>query len=175
MDLANNEFWRKKLMTDFRVRDTNKNGFTSRSDFESIVQRYKDLGVPDQRLKKLNDCYDVICEKLGLADPSTKLTYEEAVANLLKHADIFNDVEKVLEAHYEVIDSNENGVISFKEWENIYKAINNDTSHARGSFDVVDTNGDGIVSKEEFLAYCKEFYLTAEDKLKSSIMFGPLD
>ncbi len=49
-----------------------------------------------------------------------------------------------------------------------------DTVHARASFDAMDANGDSIVSKEEFTAYLKEFYLTAEDKLKSSLLLGPL-
>ena len=54
------------------------------------------------------------------------------------------------------------------------KALNIDKAHARASFDAMDTNGDGKISKEEFVAYHVEFYYTAEDKLKSSILYGPL-
>ncbi len=170
-----NEFWKKKFMKECEVRDTNKDGFLSRSDLDLVFQRYKDMGTSEKHLAKLKGCLADISEALGIADPSTKLTYEEVTANLAKESDKFKDLAKIFPVCFEVIDSNGNGVISFKEWCDYYKVIGIDTAHARPCFDAMDTNGDGVVSMEEFIAFNKEYFFSVEDKLKSSIMYGPLD
>ena len=56
-----------------------------------------------------------------------------------------------------------------------YKALGADVAYARASFDAMDMDGNGVVSKEEFTAYNIEFFYSTEDKLNSSIMYGPLD
>ena len=76
---------------------------------------------------------------------------------------------------FEMMDSDGNGEISFKEWVEYYTAMGIDTVHAKPSFNAMDINGDDIVSKEEFLAFIKEFYLSVEDKLNSSVLYGPLE
>ena len=174
-DLASNEFWKKKITTELRVNDLNKDGFISRADLDLTYQHYKDLGASDQHLAKIKDYFDEISELIGVADPNTKLTYEEVADNMAKAAGKFDEFVKLFEVYFKIIDSNENGKISYKEWEDYYRVLNIDTVHARASFDAMDTNSDGVVSREEFLAYNKEFYFSAEDKLKSSILYGPLD
>ena len=175
VDLNKNEFYIKKMMKECKARDANKDGFISRDDYEIITQRYKDLGMPDQQVKKLSDHFAKFMEVIKVADPGTKLTYEEMIANYLKASNPLELAENLADGHFEIIDTNEDGKISFNEWLDFYKSLDIDTVYARASFDAMDTNGDGVVSKEEFFAYTLEFYTSAEDKLKSSIMFGPLD
>ena len=175
VDLAKNEFYMKKVMRECKVRDTNKDGFISRADFEMVVQRYKDMGFPDKIIKKLSDHYAKFMEVIGIVDSSTKLTYEEVINNFSRSSNNLEALGKLIDGHFDIVDTNEDGKISFKEWTDAYKAMDIDTVHARASFDAMDTNGDGIVSKEEFLAYCLEFYGSTEDKLNSSIIYGPLD
>ena len=80
---------------------------------------------------------------------------------------------------FKSVDTDANGTISFKEWVEYYKALGVDPCHARASFDAMDTNGDNDVSMEEFAAYNKEFFFSADAFfqliLHSSIMYGPLD
>lgn len=139
-----------------------------------MIERYKELGVSEEHLKKLEHNHDLLCKALGIVDDSVKLTYDECITNFVKNCANVEEVLNIFNTHFEIIDTNENGEISFKEWVDYYKVMGIDTAYARASFDAMDTNGDGVVSKEEFFAFNKEYYVTAEDKLKSSLLHGPL-
>lgn len=43
-ELTNNDFWNKKFRHAVSVRDVDKDGFITRSDFQIVVQRYRDMG-----------------------------------------------------------------------------------------------------------------------------------
>ena len=113
-------------------------------------------------------------------DDTVALTYQEFADTLGKMvAATSGDFDKLdhvrlFATHFEVMDRDGDGVISLKEWLDHHKAVGIDVKHARPSFDAMDKNGEGVISKEEYIAYAKEFLFTAEDKLNSSIMFGPL-
>ena len=175
-DFSKNEYWRKNYYKELSTRDANKDGFLAREDFDIIIQRYRDLGKTDEkRLAKLYETFEDMMESLGILDYGTKLTYEQVMEITGKNGAKYEDFVKCLTASFEVIDSDDNGVISYDEWENYYKALGIDTKYARASFDAMDTDGDGVISKDEFVAYNKEFYFSVDDNLKSSIMYGPLE
>ncbi len=81
---------------------------------------------------------------------------------------------KVYVAMFKTVNENGDGRISFQEWVNHYKSMGIPVEHARASFDAMDSDGDGSVSEKEFCNYHSEFFCSTEDKLKSSILFGPL-
>lgn len=174
-EIASNEFFLKKLQKEARVRDTNKDGFISKEDYDVVVQRYKEMGVSEAHLEKLRKNHDMLCTVMGITDDSIKLSYDQCIANFTKSSAQLEEVIKIFDTHFDIIDTNEDGKISFKEWTEHYKALDIDVKHARASFDAMDTNGDGIVSRDEFRAYHKEYYTTADDNLKSSLLHGPLD
>lgn len=175
VDLSKNDFWVKKIRKECEVRDTNKDGFISRSDFDLLVQHYKEMGISAERLKVTTKAFANICDWLGLEDPNTKLTYEEFISNMAQCNDRFEDFMQIFEANFDAVDSDGNGVISIDEWVSVYKAAGIDTKYAKPAFEAMDTDGNGVITRDEFLAFNKEFYFTAEDKLKSSIIYGPLD
>ena len=162
-------------MNVMKVRDTNQDGFMSKSDFELIIQRYKQLGASDKHLVKLDKSYNEFAKVLGIVDDNIKLTYEQCIGNYAEACVKSENLAGILSTHFEIIDSDGNGIISFKEWSDYYIALGIDSKYAKDSFESMDFNSDGVVSMEEFIAFNKEFYLTAEDKLHSSILFGPLD
>ena len=174
-ELAKNEFWLRKLRSWARTRDTNKDGFLSKDDFHLVVERYREMGVSEAHLKKLEKNHNLLCATLGIVDEDVKLTLDQCIDHFTKCGDQLEDVIKIFVTHFEIIDSNEDGKISFEEWVNYYTAMGIDTVHARPSFDAMDTNKDGVISMEEFIAFNKEYYFTAKDNLKSSLLHGPLD
>ena len=176
-ELHNNDFWMRKYCTITKIQDSNNDGLLSRADYKLVIQRYKEMGASEDHLKTLEKNYCKMWKAGGIEDDTTELTYEQFAANYRSMQDTISTkdvVSDMYETQFEIIDSDKNGEISFKEWTEFYTALGIDTKHARPSFDAMDTNGDGIVSKEEFAAYTIEFFLSTEDKLNSSIMYGPL-
>ena len=173
--LSENAFYRKKLRRAVEARDADKNGLITRADFEKTIQRHRDLGVPEEHLKIVRAMFSKLCDTLGLTDDSISLTYEEfEEIHMSKSEEVKDKGVAVFRELFRSVDIDEDGEISYEEWVHHYKALNIDVAHARASFDVMDTNSDGKISMEEFIAYHTEYYHTAEDKLNSSILFGPM-
>ena len=173
-----NAFWQAKFRRAMEVRDVDKDGYIKIADFKLIVERYRELGAPECHLKKIEKSYEQFCAKLGLLDETTALTYQEFSSNFASILDKLGNISvsnDLFQTSFNIIDTNEDGKISFSEWTNYYKAHGIDPAHAKASFDAMDTNHDGVVSIDEFIAYNKEFFLSTEDTLKSSILFGPIE
>ncbi|CAB3990211.1 sarcoplasmic calcium-binding [Paramuricea clavata] len=140
-----------------------------------MIKRYNELGMPEENKQELSDAMYGMCDSLGLTDYNKSLTYDEIVQSWI------DNVEKgggfgtvVYDNIFRIIDTDRNGSISLKEWEIHFMAINIPAEHAEPSFKAIDTNGDGVISHDEFVAYHYEYFHTNEDKLHSSILYGPL-
>lgn len=160
-----------------KIRDTTKDGFISKEDFDLVVERYREMGAPETHLKKMVGYFDHTCKQFGLVE-GVKLTYDQFGKKMAESGAKEQSRESrigIFMEMFDIIDTNADSLISFEEWKNYYSAMGIDTKYARASFDAMNTKGDGIVSKEEFLAYVEEFYYSSEDKLKSSILYGPLE
>ena len=68
------------------------------------------------------------------------------------------------------------GWISLKEWEHHYQAhiVFLWSTLYKASFEAMDANHDGKISMQEFIDYHTEFFFSSEDKLNSSILYGPV-
>ena len=177
--LRDNPFWKKKVHRVCGVYDTSKSGYISPSDFDVISARYSQLSTstPEQ-IERVKKAFASYWEGFDVKDETTKLTYDEfkeKSAGYLLSLPTDDLPRKIWLELFDTLDVNEDGVVSYQEWCSHYKGLGIDVVHARASFDAMDTNKDGKISKDEFVAYHVEFYLTAEDKLHSSILFGPLD
>ena len=173
-ELQSNEFWRKKFWTALKIADTDRDGKITKLDFTLIIERYKDIGAPEEHLKKLEIALTDIRNASGIVDDTTSLTYDQFAANFMKAMGDGDNHDKIFGIMFDIIDEDGNGEISFKEWDDYYKVIKVDSAYAKAPFDAMDVNGDGMISKEEYVEYIKEFYFTAEDRLKSSLLYGPL-
>ena len=112
---------------------------------------------------------------MGLIDESATLSYAEYKEKIIENLSRGGRFEPILGASFDNFDLNEDGNISFEEWKAYYYCFGIDQAHARASFDAMDTNSDGKVSKDEFVNFLYECYFTAENKLGSAILFGPLE
>jgi Ca2+-binding EF-hand superfamily protein len=173
--LQESEFWRKKFHRYMVVRDANKDGRIDRADYRLVVQRYKDLNVSAEHLKKISSAFGKAYDELGIVDDDTSLTYDEFASRFAERKSTMNKIgDDIFSSMFEAIDADGNGEISFKEWVLYYKGLGIDTAYARASFDAMDANSDGIISAKEFINYNKEYMLSTKDTLKSSILYGPL-
>ena len=175
-ELSKNEFWRKKVYKTMAVRDTDRDGFITRYDFRLIIQRYREMGSPEKPLQELSDTYAKCFDDWGLVSDDVALSYDEFMkAFLAAFQKNHGLASNFIPLMFKIIDTDKDGMISFGEWENYYKANGIDLAYAQPSFEAMDTNKDGKASEDEFLAYLKEYFFSAEDNLKSSIHFGPLE
>ena len=168
-------FWNKKLDRAIRVRDVDKDGVITRKDFELVAQRYKDLGVSEEQLQRVQDSLMKMCDSVGLTDETKQFTYEEFKR---RHANVdiqLGTTNTIFRTMFNGLDINGTGVLSMKEWELHYKCMGLDPKYAKASFEAMDTSGNGVVSLEEFTAYHVEFFSSTENKLNSAILYGPLD
>ena len=173
MDLHSNTFWVKKLRKAFETQDVDKNGFISRADFDLVVSRYKEMGSSEEHTKILQDHFNKFCDIWGLNDYTVKLTVDEMIEIYGKQLQKPDKPKSIFNELFDSVDMNGNA--HFQEWQTHYKAMGIPIEHARASFDAMDANGDGKVSKEEFSDYHREYFRSTEDKLNSSILYGPLN
>ena len=176
-DPEKREFFRKKYMNCMRTLDTNKDGIITRKDIVNIADDHKSLGLSEECYKSLVQEYETISDALGLTDHSKALPLGEATENWMQKLEttvLDSSTEKNrFRIMFNNVDTNRNGQISYDEWVNHCKAYGV-VDYAEVSFKAMDINGDGIISQEEFSAYIYEFFYTTDDKLHSSVLYGPL-
>ena len=178
-NLRENEFYARKLRQFVRVTDADKDGYISRHDFDLIIERYKQLGVcTPQHLEKLTASMANVLDLMGITDISVKLSYEQyedkwfgVVMNLKEKGML----EKLIMSMFDSTDLNGDGYLTIDEWTVHGECWGIEKGTLRTSFDACDANSDGKVSREEYTNYLYEFIATPENKLNSSILYGPLE
>ena len=177
--LRQSAFWKKKFRRLAEVRDADKDGYISQADFMLVVERCKKLSISTPRyIEKFTQYRQTFCESFDLVDESVKFTYSEfenkwcvGAKKLVEQGTATN----MLVSMFHILDTDEDGFISFEERTAHHQVVGIDTAHARASFDAIDSNHDQKISEDEFVKYHMEFFLSTENKLKSAILFGPLE
>ncbi len=173
--LLDSPFWNKKLDVALRIRDADKDGMITRSDFEAPVKLFSEIeGIKKDKVDAYRRHIEELCEMHGLTDPFKGLSYNEAKRATAKLADDPNKIE-MFTFMFNLLDMNQDGNISFDDWQICYRCIGANTAFAKASFEAMDTDGDGSVSLDEFRAYHCEFFFSTENTLNSGILYGPLD
>ena len=178
-DPAKRRFMLKKYVNCMASLDSNKDGFVKRSDFFRIADEHDSTGrLSTDRYKKLIEDYERISASCGLTGDGSELPLEEAAKNWIKSLETTKPDPTREKPRYEImfnnVDTDKDGEISFEEWTQHCRSYGVE-SHAKASFAAMDTNGDGKVSLEEFSEYLYEFFFSADNKLYSAILFGPVE
>ncbi|CAB3982222.1 sarcoplasmic calcium-binding [Paramuricea clavata] len=111
-ELRTNEFYLKKLYRSAQVTDADKDGVITRADYDLMIKRYNELGMPEENKQELSDAMYGMCGSLGLTDYSKSLTYDEIVQSWI------DNVEKGehAEPSFKAMDTDGDGVISHDEF-----------------------------------------------------------
>ena len=178
LKLRDNEFWKKKFHKSVALRDTNNSGYISRADFELIVDRYKQLDSSTAKhIENLTKSLSHVCDEIGLTDSNERLTYDdfqECWLAGMSSTVAASEGKVFFRDMFTNLDMNCDGVVTINEWEAHYKVLGISLDYARASFDAMDADGDGNITLEEFVDYHTEYFYTAENKLNSAILYGPL-
>lgn len=170
-------YWNKKIFTTARSTDADKNGFVDLADFELIVSRYRNNSTANPaHTETVAKAFMLMSSMMGI-DNQTRLTYsqfKERFAEIIEQYTKDGKFDELINAKFDSYDLNCDGEIDFNEWRFHYESIGVPLQYAQASFDAVDRDHNGVISREEFLAYHKEYFLSSENKLNSAILFGPL-
>ena len=113
------------------------------------------------------------CNATGLVDENVKISYSDFEKQEM--ATLFEkDNKDIFKRIFVCLDTDDKGIISLKEWEAHNAALGILSEHAQISFEAMDSDRDEQVTMKEFLQYHFEYFCTAENKLNSSILYGPL-
>jgi len=175
--MSSSEFgpiWKKKIRTLQTRLDLDKDGSVTWNDFKRIADRFVTVGGATV---EQGDKIEMILLKMYnqyLADtiangPLTADAYVEALMEQGKIA-ISKTVFEIYSPFFDVIDTNNDGQISQKEYRVYYKVLGLDPHYADKSFIDVDTDENGLISRAEYMAAVDDFFCSE----KTSNFWGPL-
>ena len=174
-NLKKSEFFEKKLRRVFDTLDSNNNNYISKADYEIVLKRFQDQGISEKRLEILKMIYIKGAEAMGV-ESNSKITFDqfkEITFKRMASPDSDEKFKKMVAGIYSFIDSSNSGGISLEEWKSYKSAMGVSPADAEASFNAI--NGGNSVTQEKLYNYLFEFYKTDEDKLHSSILYGPLN
>lgn len=171
----------KKITTLFHRFDADSSGTIEESDFDKWSDRLIALGniSADQgaklreNLKSMWNAYFAPADN----DKDGKITcaelisyFKQTIGDESKKATL----RETLPLIFDAIDSDKSGCISQTEFSNYFKSLNiNDEKVIHEVFASMDTNSDKSISKDEFIAFGREFF-SNQGQDSSKLFFGPL-
>jgi len=170
-------FWEKKLRSFFKRLDFEKKGKMTKNTYETLADRYIDMGhmqgvAAKQVRRKLVKLWDDFYR-----DSATDGAVDEnAFIKAIKQREeiLLKGVLLFLGLWFDVIDLNGDGLIQKEEYKLLFKAFGIEPGAADEAFKLIDTNKDGQISNEEFIHYGCQYFMSNDESLQSKYMFGPL-
>ena len=170
-DYLDNANWVKKVEQTFVVSDVNKNGYVSREDFMLGIDKLA-AKITDrpELMAKAREVTEEYATAMGLTEgvKADKQLYLELAAKMAlaetaraKKGEM-TLIEKVENATFDLIDTNRDGVLVWKEYEQLTSCSNMEPEALKAAFNFLDKSGDGKISRKEFMAADVQFWTTLD-------------
>ena len=178
------EFWIMKMKTAFAYHDIDGDGYITAKDFVKWAEHMEKLfpNVSEEKKemlkKKQNHLWVDLMDGKGKG-PDYKVTenmFIEKVFNIVNKEGAEDNMRKEWRDVFEVMDLNQDGVISKMEHRCFFEATENvGPNGAIVAFSAIDTNMDGTITSDEYVNAGVEFFFNFADETKpSKHFFGPL-
>ena len=178
------DFWIRKMKTAFAYHDVDGSGYITEKDFvnwaKQMEKRFPNMNKEKKKMleEKQSRVWGGLLDGRGKG-PDYKVTesmYIEKFFNVVNKEDAENKMRKEWRDVFEIMDVDQDGVISKHEHRRFFEARENvDPNGAIVAFSAMDKDMDGSITCEEYVNTGVEFYFNFADETKpSKHFFGPL-
>lgn len=166
-DYLGNAAWVKRIEQLFDSLDTDKNGYVSKEEFHTSINRLA-LKVTDrpELIEKLRKSTVELTDAIGLGEgekPDKKKFLKLVAAFAVdQKAKADKGEETVTEKHnvalYDVVDRNHDGNLTWDEYKSVMVSSGYDEAAARIEFDALDKNKNGKIDRKELASAALIFF-----------------
>jgi len=171
-------FWERKVRTFFKLVDIDGNGYITKGDYESLADRYKEMGkLDDVKAKQVRRKLVKVWFDLFEADSTDGRVDEATFCQSARKCEalIFTTATQFHGLFFDLIDLSGDGIIQKDEFRLFFKVFGiGDEQQVIQSFNGLDSNGDGELSYEEFVQAGCQYFISGDEALPSKFLYGPL-
>jgi Ca2+-binding EF-hand superfamily protein len=166
-----------KLQRQFCALDSDQDGYIDWSDYERMLQRYRNayaLEESDHKIQALRDGYAALWRELlhRVPDQQRLSAPQYVAASQDVRSSQFDRAKHVSHAVFDIMDVDGDGEITREEFSRLLEVWGVTTPEAMQTFDRMDANGDGVISRQEFLDAVHQFYHSDDPEVPGSHFFG---
>ena len=150
--------WIQRMKMRFDLLDIDNNGILGNADIALVA---KNIATYRNESPDAEKYYFKTLQSVTLAEEQgvTKKEFIEQAKKFVSQPDAKERVKELADMVFEVIDANKNGVISYEEYSQVYKAFNASQEMIDTYFKAADRNGDGFIDPSETQeSYMKYFF-----------------
>lgn len=175
----------KKLTRHFHFQDFNKDGLVEKADWEQCAQNLASIrrwGPASAEYKSILDRHLNIWTKNWLPadlDGDGKIALEEYLDltdRLRREKKLSMDMLlDLFGAIFDILDQDGDRKINIDDFITYFKAWGVDEALAQGAFDSIDLNRDGILSRQIFVQFGANFFISDDPNDYGNFIFGALE
>lgn len=179
------ETMRKKLTRHFHVRDLDNDGFVEREDWEQCA---RNLAAIRGWTPASPEYKDILAQHLHIwtnfwkpadTDNDGKVSLDEYLQLEEKQRSqvyfLKDIVSQLFGAIFDIIDLDDDGEITLREYKLYFKAWGLDEKTAEEAYSRLDLSGDGRISRGAFIQYGSNFFISDDPHVPGSWLFGSIE
>jgi len=167
----------------FNVLDYNDDGVLEKEDFLKIADRIADMRDYEEDGSRHTAVRQEIlrmwtnARALSGKKERSQVTLDDWLAHEQKVLDsevlIHSYVRGIARAIFDILDADNDGVISEEEYLQFFRAFRGDPKDGKVAFDKLDADDNGHLTRQEFLEAVTEFHLSDDPDARGNWLFGP--
>ena len=148
------------MKTRFTLLDVDKNGVVDTEDVAIVAKNlaaYRKQGSDEEKH------YFQVIKDTSLVDEKgvSEEEFVERAKNFVSQPDAKERVKVLVDALFNIMDDNKDGLISYEEFLDFYKSFNVPQEAIDMIFKDADANGDGVIDYSETYEISAKFYFSA--------------
>lgn len=177
------ELQKAKQVHYFNVLDYNGDGILEKQDFINVADRLAELrGYEEGSSRHTAVRQEILrmwtnARALSGKEGKAKITLEDWLAHEEKVIDsnvlIHSYVQGIARAIFDILDADNDGVISEDEYLKFFRSFRGDVEDAEVAFEKLDHEEKGHLTRKEFLEAVTEFHLSDDPDARGNWLFGP--